>query len=127
MPLEEHDLKYLWDMLAAARECTGYVAGLSRDEYLRNMLVRRAVERTVEIVGEAARKVSDQGRRELPGVAWGAIVATRHILAHEYDDVDHEQIWRVVSVHVPRLVEQLTPVIESNPPGPESCKDPADP
>lgn len=127
MPLDEADLKYLWDMLAAARECAGYVAGLSREEYLSNMLVRRAVERTVEIVGEAARKVSEHGRRDLPEISWGAIVATRHILAHEYDDVDHEQIWRVVSVHVPRLVQQLTPVIESNPPGPEARKDPAEP
>ncbi len=114
-------------MYNAAQEASSFVAGVGYDEYMQSTLVRRATERTIEIVGEAARRVSDDARTALPEVAWGAIVATRHILAHDYDDVEHEKIWRAATVHVVRLVEQIKPVLDANAPPPESRQDPGEP
>ena len=127
MPLEDRDLKLLWDMLAAAREARMFVAGMTRETYLDDALRRRAVERVVEIVGEAARRVSSQAREQVPGVEWGKIVATRHILAHDYEEIDHEIIWRIATVHMPTLIQTVERIIDENPPGPLAAKDPGEP
>lgn len=127
MPLDETDLKYLWDMLRAAELAVALVEETGKAEYLKDRKTQLATERAVEIVGEAARRVSEAARQQVPGVAWGAIVATRHILAHEYDDVDPEELWRILTVHAPKLILVLRPALDANPPGPESRIDPAQP
>jgi uncharacterized protein with HEPN domain len=127
MPLEEHDLKLLWDMLRSAQTLRGFTAGLSRETFDQQEVVRLAAERCIEIIGEAARGVTPPGRAALPEIEWGAIVATRHILAHQYDEVDHDRIWRIVTVHAPALIAALKPVLDANPPGPESRQPPDQP
>src|SRR5258708_3726304 len=111
MPLEEQDLKYLWDMLEAGRDALTFVSGIDRDGFMKDRMRQAATERVVEIIGEAARRVSKEGRAQVPGIEWGAIVATRHILAHEYGDVDLDSVWRIVTVHIPKLIGMLTPVL----------------
>ena len=78
--------------------------------------MRLAVERAVEIIGEAARRVNESFRDQHPEIKWSAIIATRHILAHEYDDVKHDKMWRIATQHVPVLIAQIEPIIQSNPP-----------
>jgi uncharacterized protein with HEPN domain len=65
------------------------------------------VERQIEIIGEAARKVSDPFKAAHPEIPWRKIIAQRHVLAHEYGDVDPRLVWRVASVHIPALHAQL--------------------
>ncbi|MBN8599004.1 MAG: DUF86 domain-containing protein [Planctomycetes bacterium] len=116
MQPERLDLKYLWDMRDAATTVGELTAELSLDQYERAKTIRLAVERSIEIIGEAARRVSPEFRAAHPEIALSAIIATRHIIAHEYGDIQHDKIWRIATVHVPRLVVQLTPIIEANPP-----------
>lgn len=120
MPLEERDLKLLWDMLRAAETLRGFTGGLSKEQYDEQEVVRLAAERCIEIIGEAARGVTPPARAAVPGIEWGAIVPTRHILAHQYDEVDHDRVWRIVTIHVPALIAALRPVLDANPPAPES-------
>lgn len=127
MPLDEADLKYLWDMLRAAELAVEIAAQSGKGEYLTDRKTQLATERAVEIAGEAARRVSEDARRQIAGVEWGAIVATRHILAHEYDDVDYEELWRILTVHAPKLILLLRPILDANPPAPESKIDPSSP
>ncbi len=72
---------------------------------------RAAVERNLEIIGEAARRVSDGFKREHPEIPWQQIVSHRNVLIHEYGDIDYVKIWKVVSIGVPRLIEQIRPLI----------------
>jgi hypothetical protein len=58
MPLDEADLKYLWDMLDAAKAVRQVVAGVTRPQYLSDLVRKLAAERAIEIVGKAARHVS---------------------------------------------------------------------
>ena len=81
-------------------------------------MLRHAVERNLEIIGEAARRLSLSFREETPQLPWRAIMATRHILAHEYDDVDIEIVWRIVTEHVPAMIPQLRAVLPPLPPDP---------
>lgn len=113
---EVKDAAYLHDMLMASKNAIEFVAGLSFEQYLESKLVRSAVERQVEIVGEAARKVSRAFQDAHPQVPWVNIQGTRHRLAHDYGDVDHAVVWRIVLTHLPALVSQLQTLLPE-PPG----------
>lgn len=111
MPLDRAESASLYDMLRAAEATLRHVGGKTRDDYEREEMLRHAVERTIEIVGEAARRLPDSFRQAHPQVPWRAVMATRHILAHEYDEVDNDIVWRIATVHVPALLERLRPLL----------------
>jgi uncharacterized protein with HEPN domain len=110
------DAAFLWDMLRYAREVNDVVQGLSREAYLQDRVRQLAVERAVEVIGEAARQVSDAFQQAHPEIPWRPIIAQRHVLAHDYGRIDHERIWQVASVHVPALIAHLVPLIPPPPP-----------
>jgi uncharacterized protein with HEPN domain len=118
------DAALLWDMLANAREVVGFTRGIDLESYLHDTMRRRAVERTVQIIGEAASKVSRAFRDSTPTVPWIPIIKQRHILVHEYGEIDHEKIHRVATIHVPKLIELLEPLMPAEPPNP--CPEPED-
>ena len=74
-------------------------------------MLRSAVEREIEVIGEAARHLSKAFEMKHPEIPWKAIVAQRHILAHEYGAVDVEAIDRVATVHIPALIAQPEPLL----------------
>jgi len=113
---EKTDLKYLWDMLDAAQTVVELTQGKTLPDYENSKWLRLAVERSIEIIGEAARRVSPEFQAAHPQVAWQAIVATRHIIAHEYGDLQHDKLWRIATTHVPALVIVLKPIVDANPP-----------
>jgi len=67
----------------------------------------RAVERLLEIIGEATRALSDEFIAEYPGVPWSDISALRILLAHHYQRIDPNQVWAIARVSVPNLVIAL--------------------
>ena len=119
MPPEAGDWARLWDMLVYAREIVQTTADVDFAQYLRDKTLRLATERRIEIIGEAARNVSEQFQTAHPEIPWRKIIAQRHVLAHEYGEVRQEMIYRVVIVHVPELVSQLTPLVPHAPEQPE--------
>ena len=109
---DERDPAYLWDMLDATRQIREITGELHAQDYLRDRLRQLAVERCLEILGEAARRVSEGFRATHAEIPWHQIIAQRNVLAHEYGDIRHELIWRVVSERIPELLvtlEQLVP------------------
>ncbi len=113
---ERRDVAHLWDMLEAAKAILEFTPGTTLEEYRADLKLRSAVERQVEIIGEAARRVSEPFRLAHPDIPWRQMIGQRNVLIHEYDEIDDERIWRLAVEAVPRLVEQLTPLI---PPPPE--------
>lgn len=70
-----------------------------------------AVIRRLEIIGEAARRLSDEKRAALPELAWEAMVSMRNILIHEYDDVDMKIVWEAVQADLPPLIAVLEKIV----------------
>jgi uncharacterized protein with HEPN domain len=97
MAPESRDAAALWDMLRAARAIVQFVGLMSLDAFRANLLVRRAVERELEILGEAARRVSGETKAQAAGIPWQQIVGLRNLLAHRYDEIDDERIWRLAT------------------------------
>src|SRR5271156_3958781 len=116
MPLDLRDAALLHDMLESARRATTYVVGRSRADLDSDSIFSDALERRIEIIGEAARGLTEAFRAAHPEIPWRAIMATRHILAHDYDDVNPDIIWRIVQEHLPPLIQQLGAILAANPP-----------
>ncbi|HEX2837966.1 MAG TPA: HepT-like ribonuclease domain-containing protein [Phycisphaerales bacterium] len=107
----QDDPAHLLDMIDAARAILGFVQGKTLADYQADLLLRSAVERQLEVLGEAARRVSDETRTRTPEIAWEKIIRTRHRVSHEYDTLDHTIVWRIATEHLPVLVDQLKPRI----------------
>jgi uncharacterized protein with HEPN domain len=80
---EERDAAYLWDMLSAAREVRTMLQ-VSLAQFQAALIVMRATERCIEIIGEAARRVSKTTQQLQSEIPWSDLIGQRNILAHEY-------------------------------------------
>jgi len=107
MHLDVNDKACLWDMLDAARTILGFIEGRNFTEYLSNRMLRNAVERNLEIIGEAAKSVSEPVRSAYPQIPWKSIIAQRNVLAHEYGEIRHERLWLVCTRDIPQLIQTV--------------------
>lgn len=90
---EDRDAGYVWD----------------------NRKLQLAVERAVEIIGEAARLVSPAFKGQHSEIPWQQIISQRHVLAHEYGEISQDRIWRVATQRIPDLIGQLEPLLPPTP------------
>jgi uncharacterized protein with HEPN domain len=99
------------DMLEHSRRATNAASGRSRVDLEHDPVFLAAMERFVEVSGEAASRLSDQTREQSPNVPWREIIAMRNRLVHGYFAVDHDILWTVVTDEPPALVgapEEMT-------------------
>jgi len=108
---EERDAAYLWDMLEAAKEVADMTTGVTLETFLNNRMLVRATERGVEIIGEAARRVSPEFQAAHISIPWRQIIGQRNILAHEYGQIDYELLFKTVRDDIPELIRQLTSLL----------------
>lgn len=118
MSREKVDAAFLWDILDAAQAITSFVAGKTFADYEADRMLRRAVEREVEIIGEAANHLSAAFLDDHPEIPWRRIIAQRHVIAHEYGEIKHEKLWLVAMQLVPELVQRIGPLLPPAPPEP---------
>ena len=97
----------LQHMLDAARDALSFAEGRSRDDLESDRQLVLAIVKSVEIIGEAAGRVSAEGRAELSGLPWQAMVGMRHRLVHAYYDVDLDVVWSTVQNDLPPLAEAM--------------------
>jgi uncharacterized protein with HEPN domain len=107
MQPDQRDAAYLWDMLDAAQTVEQLSSGLDFFQYSNDRRTQLAVERSLEIIGEAARRVSDSFQNSHPEIPWRQIIGQRNVLIHEYGEVKQERIWKVVKENIPQLVDML--------------------
>ena len=93
-------------MLEAAEDALSFVRGRTRADLNGDRLLLRGLVQSVQVIGEAAARVSDDNRKRVD-VPWGKIVGMRHILVHAYFKIDEDVLWKVVTERLPDLVEKL--------------------
>jgi uncharacterized protein with HEPN domain len=81
--------------------------------------VQSLLLRYIQMIGEAAWRLSGVFKGDHPQVPWQRIAAMRHVLVHDYFRVDLDQVWNVVTIHVPALQPQIQTIIASLPPDPQ--------
>lgn len=109
---KDRDQIHLQDMLNYSREVLESVRNISRSELDSNRLLNLALVRLLEIIGEAANRVSSEKKLEHPRIPWGEIVSLRNRLIHGYDQVDFDILWQIVKNDIPALIA----VLETLPP-----------
>lgn len=107
-------MKWLGDILTSAEVILSATGGKSVGDYRSDAIVRGAVERHFEIIGEAVNRIArhDPGTAEKIG-NYPKIISFRNLLAHGYDLVDDDEVWEVVRNDLPVLREQVKELLES--------------
>ena len=107
------DDAYLVDILESARAAIEYVDGKSWEKFSKDSLVQDAVVRRLEIIGEAAGRVSTTTQKKYPNLPWQAMKGTRNRVIHEYDSIELDIIWDIVQNDLPFLVKELEKIVPS--------------
>jgi len=94
-------------MLEYARKAQRVAQGRSRADLDKDEIVVLALTRALEIVGEAAGRVSPAGRSWCPAIPWPKIVGMRNRLVHGYDEVDLDVLWQTLEQDLPPLIVEL--------------------
>ena len=90
-------------MIEAADAAAAFVVGRVRADLDADRMLLFAGVRAIEVVGEAANQVSDEGRALLPGLPWSAIVGMRHRIVHAYFQIDADTVWKTATEELPAL------------------------
>lgn len=106
------DQVYLMDILEAARLAVSYVEGVDADRFFTDTLLQDSVIRRIEIMGEAARRISAQMKAAYPGIPWQEMAGMRNLMIHEYDNVDLGIVWESVRNDIPVLIAQIGPLLD---------------
>ncbi|WP_428675324.1 HepT-like ribonuclease domain-containing protein [Reyranella sp.] len=103
-------------MLGFAREVVIFIRGRNREDLDSDRAFLRSLERSLELVGECARRISVGTREAYPFIAWRDIIGMRNIIAHEYGRVDPDELWKTASRDIPLLVSYMEAIVAALPP-----------
>lgn len=98
-------------MIEAAQTALRFMAGRDREDLDSDEMLLFAVVQAIQIVGEAASRVSAETRSDTPSAPWVRIIAMRNRLVHAYAYIDRDVIWSTVTVEIPALLPLITPLI----------------
>ena len=111
--MQRSDTIRIQHMLDAAIEARGFIADKSRSDLDIDRMLVLSVVKSIEIIGEAASKVSDDARSASPSIPWQDITAMRNRLIHAYFDINLDVVWDTVIEEMPPLIDELKKIIES--------------
>lgn len=107
----QRDKEYMLDILEAAKLAIDYIGDKTREEFFGDLQCQDAVIRRLEIIGEAARRISEETQAAYPDLPWSDMVGMRNIMIHEYDDVDLVIVWETVNNDLPPLIDALEKIL----------------
>ena len=109
----ERDLVKCEDMRIHAKQACQFLGSRSEVEFVADEMLQAAVIRCVEVIGEAARQVSQETRQRAPQIPWSMIIGMRNVLAHDYGAVDLDRVYSVVSDQLPELIDHVGDLIST--------------
>lgn len=100
-------------MLDAARDALSFVSGKSRVDLDASRMLALSLVKSIEIIGEAASRVSPACQSAYPGIPWPEIIGMRNRLIHAYFDINLDIVWRTITGELPPLVVELERALSS--------------
>ncbi len=110
------DDAYLLDMLLATRKVQQFTRGVAWNQFRGDELLQNAVMRLIQIIGEAARKVSPEFKQAHPEIPWQGIIGMRNRLVHDYFRIESSRVWEVIEKDLPALIPLIEPLIPPDEP-----------
>ena len=109
------DDAFVLDMLTAARRAVEFASGLTQDQLSTDFKTQSAVLHQLLVLGEAAKRLSDDFRAAHAETPWRAIAGMRDRIIHGYDDVDLHEVWRTLDSDLPSLIVMLERLVPPEP------------
>ena len=112
--MEEKIQKWLYDIQFAIEEIESFFVDMpnSFNQYSNNLILKRAVERDLEIIGEAVNRILKEDQN-FPLENAKKIIGLRNQIIHSYDNISDENIWAVVQKHIPKLKVEISNLLQS--------------
>ena len=107
MQLNERDKSYIYDMLTYSNEIIDIINDENHASFLSNRVKRLAVERLIEIIGEAANHISEEVINKNDDIPWSKIIGLRNKIVHDYGEILTDRIWLIASKSIPELINLL--------------------
>ena len=101
--MQDRQAAYLLDILQSAEAIENYIAGMSRDDFLRDRKTQDAVLRRLMVIGEAAGRLSGETSALFPGLPFRQMSGLRNRVVHGYGQIDFEIVWETVTMHLPAI------------------------
>ena len=108
---ERTDLQFLADILESAEAASDFVTGISLEDFSADRKTRSATIRELEIIGEAASRISAVIKERHDDIPWRLLKDFRNVLSHEYFGVNDEVIWNIVQTKLPDLICKIGVII----------------
>ena len=112
---EARDPGRLEHMLIAIGNVEQFLAGKTFDDLRHDKILFFAVVKNIEIVGEAANNLTKELQAQHPEVAWKDVISMRHVLVHDYYNIDARTAWQTAKENLPFLKQQITEILSSFP------------
>jgi uncharacterized protein with HEPN domain len=103
----------LIDIMDAIRDIDEFREEATWDAFLEDKKTQSAIVRKLEVIGEASNRIPKAFRDLYPSIEWNKIIRTRHILIHEYEDVNLEIVWRIITIHLPEVKKAINEILTS--------------
>jgi uncharacterized protein with HEPN domain len=112
MPLNENDLSYFIDIVDCITDINEFTNSILYNQFEKDKMRKLAVERQLEIIGQAANKISKETQDTLENIPWGKIIGLRNKLAHDYGEILAERIWNISKTSMQKLLNELEKIEE---------------
>lgn len=109
--MPKDDAVYLGQMLDTAKKAHVLIKGKQQADFDRDEALKFAVAHPIQIIGEAARRVSPESQRRHSQIPWEAIISMRHKVVHDYMDLNEDVVWDTATIDLPELIAQLEKIV----------------
>ncbi|MBI3159580.1 MAG: DUF86 domain-containing protein [Chloroflexi bacterium] len=113
--MQADDRVYVKHMLDSAQKARAIAGNLSRANFDADETVRLALTHLLQVIGEAARRVSPAYQKAHPQIPWSAVIGMRHKVVHDYLNVDEDVVWQTLQEDLPALIEVLAQYSDEDP------------
>ncbi len=110
--MERDDSVLIGHILDTARKIAARVSSLSREQYDRDAELRDAIAYRIQVIGEAASKISPKYRANHPEVPWARVIGMRHRIVHDYLNVNYKILWEAAKNDIPKLIESIEALVQ---------------
>jgi uncharacterized protein with HEPN domain len=109
---KRHSKLLFEDMLDSVESIFEFTGEMDYATFVADRKTRDAVVRNLQVLGEAANRISKETREIHPDMEWMRIIRSRHILVHDYAGIDYEIVWRIIEVHLRPLQQALVSILK---------------
>ena len=110
---KREDIAFIEDIKEAIKRINSYISGMDYKEFLKDKKTQDAVVRNLEIIGEAAKNISQESKQKYPVMPWKDFARVRDKLIHFYHGVNYDIVWDIATNELPPVLKHIKKIIET--------------